>query len=294
MNKEALKKFIDENPKLVSMKETSKPGLFVLKYKRKVFYDSLWNDLLEECRGTIVDADYNVISRPFTKIYNYGIESRAPILPDETVVTAHRKINGFMVAVTWHDNDLLISTTGSIDSDYIIMALQLMDPAKYREVCKAWHGTTFMFECVNSDDPHIIPEEEGMYLLGYREKSWDSKCIPDYNILQMLSIQFGCKLPEMIKITLGALKSFVKEVEHEGYVFYTDDGISSKIKSPYYLTSKFVARAPNIDKLMRADIKQNLDEEYYPLIDAIQANIDGFSAMDEQDRLLWVRGFFGK
>ena len=93
----SMKTFVLSNPNLVSMKPTGN-GLFVLKYKKKVFFNDLWNDYLEECRGTIVDADFNVVSRPFTKVYNYGVETRAPKLPDSTLVTAYRKVNGFMVA----------------------------------------------------------------------------------------------------------------------------------------------------------------------------------------------------
>jgi hypothetical protein len=84
-----------------------------------------------------------------------------------------------------------------------------------------------------------------------------------------------------------------KTCKHEGYVFYTADGVSAKIKSPYYLTSKWVARNPRTDKLvdMNKDIKHQLDEEYYPLVDAIRANIVEYTAMDEQARLGWVRNY---
>ena len=95
-----LKQFVENNPNLVSMRETSHAGLYVLKYKKRVFYDSLWNEYLEECRGTIVDKDFNVVSRPFTKVYNFGVESKAPKISLDTNVTAYRKVNGFMVAMT--------------------------------------------------------------------------------------------------------------------------------------------------------------------------------------------------
>jgi hypothetical protein len=42
---------------------------------------------------------------------------------------------------------------------------------------------------------------------------------------------------------------------------------------------------------LKNDIKKNLDEEYYPLVDAIRANIAEYTAMDEQSRLAWVRDF---
>jgi hypothetical protein len=90
------------------------------------------------------------------------------------------------------------------------------------------------------------------------------------------------------------IEILAKHVKHEGFVIYGAAGVATKIKSPYYLIKKFVARNPRTDKLMRADIKQSIDEEYYPLIDAIQANIEEYTALDEQQRLEWVREFLEK
>jgi hypothetical protein len=81
-------------------------------------------------------------------------------------------------------------------------------------------------------------------------------------------------------------------VKHEGFVLYTEDGQAAKIKSPYYLTSKWVARNPRTDKLMTKEFKEQVDEEYYPLIDAIRSNIEEYTAMNEQQRLAWVRAYF--
>jgi len=298
MNKNELKKFVEDNPKLVSMRSAG-DGIFVLKYKKTVFFDNLWNDYLEECRGTIVDAEFNIVSRPFTKIYNYGIESKAPVLSDDTQVTAYRKVNGFMVAVTMHEGKLLVSTTGSTENDYVEYAKEMMathmplvdwEMVLGNSECR---DLTFMFECVHPSDPHIIVEKPGMYILGYREKTWDSKVGYDYLTLAEMSSLLKCHLPISIVATMAELKVLAKECKHEGFVFYTEDGRSAKIKSPYYLTSKWVARNPRTDKLvnMQADIKKNLDEEYYPLVDAIRANIVEYTAMDEQARLAWVRNF---
>jgi hypothetical protein len=287
-----LKNYVSENPKLVSMKPAGE-GLYVLKYKKKVFYDNLWNDYIAECRGTIVDTDFNVVSRPFTKIYNYGIEKEAPVLPLDTLVDVYRKVNGFMVAVTWHNGELLVSTTGSTTGDYVDMARESIDVARYSNVCRQWYNTTFMFECVHTRDPHIVPELEGMYLLGYRSKDWNSRVMIDSKVLRMLEIEFDTRPVEHAVMSVGRMLDVVKSVRHEGFVFYTKDGVSAKIKSPYYLTSKWVARNPRTDKLvdLNKDIKKNLDEEFYPLVDAIRANIEEYTALDEQARLAWIRKF---
>ena len=298
MFKDELKKFVEDNPKLVKMNPAG-DGIFVLKYSKRVFYDNLWNEYIAECRGTIVDKDFNVVSRPFTKIYNYGIEKEAPVLDDKTIVTAFRKVNGFMVAVTVYKGELLVSTTGSTDNDYVNYAKEMM--VKHAPLAD-WlmvlntadtAGMTFMFECVHPSDPHIIVETAGMYLLGYRENSWDSKVGHNPFTIQDLAHMLNCFFAESTTTNMVRLKELAKECRHEGFVAYTEDGVSFKIKSPYYLTSKWVARNPRTDKLvdLNKDIKHQIDEEYYPLVDAIRANIVDYTAMDEQTRLAWVRNY---
>jgi hypothetical protein len=296
--KDELKEYVDSSG-LVNMKSAGE-GIYVLKYKKRVFYDNLWNEYIAECRGTIVDANFNIVSYPFTKIYNYGIEKEAPVFSElDTMVCAYRKVNGFMISLTWYNGDVLVSTTGSTANDYVDMAKEMM----LKHMCWAdWQmalmandcrDMTFMFECVHPNDPHIVPEKPGMYILGYREKTWGSKVGHHPAVLEQLSEMFHCFVPECYHLTVSALKSMVKTVKHEGFVFYDENGIGAKIKSPYYLTSKWVARNPRTDKLvdLNKDIKHNIDEEYYNLIDAIRLNIVEYTAMTEQERLAWVRNY---
>jgi hypothetical protein len=130
-----------------------------------------------------------------------------------------------------------------------------------------------------------------MYLLGFRKNEWNSPIESNAAILMLLQNALRTNIVESSYTSIGQLLEEVKAVKHEGYVFYTDDGVSAKIKSPYYLTSKWVARNPRTDKLvdLNNDIKHRLDEEYYPLVDKIRANIVQYTEMDEQNRLAWVR-----
>lgn len=296
MFKEELKKYVAENPKLVSMKPAG-DGIFVLKYRKKVFYDNLWDEYLEHCRGSVIDADFNLVAYPFQKIYNYGVEKEAPVLEDNTCVTAFRKVNGFMVAVSYHAGDVLVSTTGSTSGDFVEMAREMMlkhmpwadwQMAMMADDCR---DMTFMFECVHPDDPHIVVEKPGMYILGYREKTWRSEVGHHPAVLEQLGEMFKCYVPEYYHLTVRALKNLTKTVKHEGFVAYSEEGVAFKIKSPYYLTAKWVARNPRTDKLMTPQFREQIDEEYYGLLDAIRENIVAYTAMDEQARLEWVRGY---
>lgn len=291
MNKELLRDFVRANPSLVNMRPAG-DGVYVLKYKKRVFFDNLWNEYLEECRGTIIDEDFNIVSRPFTKIYNYGIEEKSPKLRGDLMVDAYRKVNGFMVAMTWHRDELLVSTTGSTDSDYVEMAKSYVTE-KIKTACKMFSDSTFMFECVHPNDPHIVPEKEGLYLLGYRTKNWTSTVRVNPEMLKNFGNMMEVQIPEHYHVSMDTLQGMAKSCKHEGFVFYTSYGVSAKIKSPYYLTHKWVARNPRTEKLVNLenDIKKNLDEEYYPLVDAIRHNIEAYTLMSEQDRLAWCRNF---
>jgi hypothetical protein len=201
------------------------------------------------------------------------------------------------VSLTWHNGDVLVSTTGSTSGDFVAMAKEMMlkhmcwsdwQMALMADDCR---DMTFMFECVHPNDPHIVVEKPGMYILGYREKTWQSSVGHEPAVLEQLGEMFHCFVPECIHVTVAALKNMVKTVKHEGFVFYDEHGVGAKIKSPYYLTAKWVARNPRTDKLLTKEFREQIDEEYFPLVDAIRANIVEYTAMDEQARLAWVRNY---
>jgi hypothetical protein len=85
-----------------------------------------------------------------------------------------------------------------------------------------------------------------------------------------------------------------KTARHEGFVFYSAEGVSAKIKTPFYLTNKWMARNPRTDKLLTKEFREQIDEEYYPLLDHIKVNIVEFTALTEQERLAWIRTYLEK
>src|SRR5210317_2114978 len=95
-----LKQYTEDNPNLVNVRQSERyPELQVVKYKNKVFYKDLWTPELCEMRGLVVDKDWNVIVRPFDKIFNRG-ELLAPNWDHGEPVIAVRKVNGFMACLT--------------------------------------------------------------------------------------------------------------------------------------------------------------------------------------------------
>lgn len=287
-----LREFVENNPRLVVRKASLRhPGLYVLKYHNRVFYDNLWTPELEECRGTVVDEDWQVVVRPFRKIYNR--HERGTDIPRDEIVTAVRKVNGFMGAVTWSPlrNEIIYSTTGSLDSDYAVLVEQHL-----KNFVPSHHyarPVTWLFEICDASDPHIIKERPGAYLIGGRDVETGE--LLSEEVLDSVAEAQGFKRPDWWRGQFSDVVNETKRCTHEGFVVYGQD-TALKIKSPYYLTKKLFARL-NPARLTSgwiADNKAQLEEEYFPLADHIAEHRVTFAALAEQDRLKFIEDFISE
>lgn len=262
-------------------------GFRTLKYKKDVFFKGDWDEVTEECRGMVFDHDWNLLAYPFTKIYNYGIEARAPKIKDDEVVRACEKINGFMLSVWAHGDQVYCSTTGSTNSDFVKIGYRWLEKLNLRDRPDLFTGYTYMFECVDPSDPHIIDEEPGLYFLGCRRNALGSELVV-YESAFMEQV-FGVKNPHQRYMTMREAKEYVRECKTEGLVVYASNGRATKIKSPYYLALKLVSRT-NLSRLTDAQAKARMDEEFYPLIDYARS-VEGWGELSNEERVQLAREF---
>lgn len=285
-----LKRFAEENPELVSVRISMRhPRLRVVKYKNKVFYKSLWTPELQEMRGLVIDEHWNVVVRPFTKIYN-RFENGTDFDLDTSVI-AVRKINGFMAALTKHpEYGTIVSTTGSLDSPFVAMAEETLDGLLSFDGFV--ENVTYLFEIVHPNDPHIIEEKIGAYLIGAR--SVHSGMMLRECDLDLLSNDMDNVMrPEWFIAKFGDVVRDVHICKHEGYVVYDRKGHALKIKSPYYLTKKFFSRvkAEKLTVEWLQEKRGNFDEEFYGLIDYLALNRDTFVALDQHQRRKYIEDY---
>lgn len=279
----------EEHPDLVQVRTSLRyPDLRVAKYKNKVFYKDLWSPELCKMRGLVIDESWRVIVRPFDKIFNRG-ERFAPKFDYGEMVVAARKVNGFMACLTKdEDYGLIVSTTGSLDSPFVETAEKYLLPLRHHGLI---NGVTYIFEIVDPDDPHIIAEEPGAYLIGCRTVC--SKIQLHECDLDVIARGFEAKRPEWKVCHFGELMEERKTVEHEGWVVYDFNYEKAiKVKSAYYLTKKFFMRAGEqklTPKWINAN-RDNFDEEFYPMIDAIMADKQ-FAMLDQIQRREWIERF---
>lgn len=279
---------------LILLKESSRyPGLYTKKYKKRVFYDNLWDEELIECRGHVQLSDGTIVVNPFTKVFNY-LENGTTIDLDEECVYV-RKVNGFMAAATYvrYVDSVVVSTTGSLDSDYVDMAEEYITQELKDYIRRYYSRATLLFEICHPNDPHIIPEMYGCYLIGQRRVDYTKHYFA--NLGSERTLDFMANYHKLIRPYFGLAKfgdilEKVKFVNHEGYMVYGQkSGKVLKLKSPYYLTMKAIARIKDLSKLD----KRRVDEEFYPLLDHVKS-VPQFPLLEEQDKLKLLRDYYGK
>lgn len=272
-------------------------GYTTYKYKNKVFYKNLWHKspLLLEARGLVFDADGFVAQRPFKKVFNIG--ENGTELQKDKLYKVVRKVNGFMAAASWQNGwNFLVSTTGTTTSKYADLARKRIMQDTF------WHGfsdnDTYIFEIADESDPHIVPEESGVYLLGVREK--DTGHLLRQLTLKKISEHIECKLPDSYDMIGSEILEEIKTVEHEGFAIYDYDTneFIAKIKSPHYLSKKAMMRMGTNKANWMFDNPESfkktmLDEEFYEICGTILGlGKEYWLNLDEQDRRKVIEEYF--
>jgi hypothetical protein len=290
-----LREYVEANPKLVKARPSERyPDLLMVKYTRKVFYDALWTPELEECRGLVVDKDWNPVIRPFKKIYNRG--ENGTDIPLSQWVECVDKINGFMAAATWVEgHSVVVSTTGSLDSPFVVLAEKHLKPNVTSWIDRVGHKITWLFEICDPTDPHIIAEKPGAYLIGARHS--DGHMMSE-EILDQFAASMQVQRPLHRKIAFNAVVNMVRTCQIEGYVVHCPGQPSLKIKSPYYLITKFLGRMRNEKFIERFEdmhsLRKTVDEEFYPLLNFLDITRDHFLSLDEQGRISFIKEFLSR
>lgn len=284
---------------LVSIKEQK--GYKVLKYKSKVFYNNLWDKhpILKECRGMVLDVENNIVAWPFTKVFNIGENgTKFPELPFCLV----DKKNGFLgVLSIGTDGEFLFSTTGSLESEFVDMwreyfrwftnekAITLLKPYMRRNFIKS-----LMFEVCHQDDPHIVKETHGIYLIGARTEFGNMLSEKELDYMRD-SITNAWKRPNSTWIyNHKQADELLKNCQHEGFMVRDSEGnIVAKYKSKNYLRRKLLARCSEnkIALLYNMGIEElfevGLEEEFVQIVTELRYRYtaEQWASMSQAERL---------
>jgi hypothetical protein len=242
-----LKHYVNENPQYIEVIPSKLyPGLSMLRYRKTVHILNEWNDFIENCRSMVVDENYNIIVNPFKKFFNIRTEKNAPRFHGNRKIVAFKKLNGFMIAVSWYNCDVIVSTLDPLDSEFTKAAKRLVTPylSFLRQTCSEVTHCTFIFECITRQQSLITGDLAGLHLLAVRINHFDSE-INTETIERFAIRDFHCYVAERYQGTISSLMKKVKIEQHRGYVVYDEKytkytyhaHLFGKIKTDYYANS---------------------------------------------------------
>jgi hypothetical protein len=268
------------NRALVTMRNDGKYSTF--KYARKAMYEYLWKKVpaLCESRGHVYcNSTKELVQAAPRKSFNYLERGYWLDIPLDTPVEMYKKVNGYMACATLHNDELIVSTTGTTTSDYAMWAKELIihDYKLYDMVIAP--DVTTLFEVIVPQDPHIVEERQGLHLLGVREKSTGN----------------FHPMGESIRCTLSQALEIAKHDRGEGFMMYPmlPDGLYDynnccKLKTPYYVGKKKLMRmtAKNVE-IMYKDVhhfKEQLSKMWYTAAKCIVKDFDKNAWLQSTDQ----------
>ena len=282
-------------------------GLMICKYSKSVFFKNQWDKdpFLLKARGLVLDYAGNIIQHPFDKIFNYLENGAGANISNDKQVVYVEKYNGFLgnIGLNPITKKLLITTTGSFDSDFVGYVKDFITPELNSALLKFLNTNpmTLSFEVLHPKDPHIIeyrPVDMGLVLIGARRLNYNSHSLTE-NELDLIADTLKLKRPKWYIAKFGSVKEMVEYSNIEGFIV-RDHGCPNetpllKFKTPYYLITKFLARMSegNISFMYSntGKFKENIDEEFYFLVDYIVTNIskEEFLVMNNNEKTSYVR-----
>jgi hypothetical protein len=274
-----LKTMIDDG--FVNVNKHPTHDLFIYNYTPKTQYERVWNDVTLACRGLILDAEYNVVARPFAKFFNLG-EIENQVVPNESF-EVFEKLDGSLGILYFIENEAFIATRGSFISDQAAKAtwilrskyasLLIADPDKIgRGVDKS---KTYLFEI-------IYPENRIVVDYGVME---------DIVLTAIIDNETGADLP-LTDIGFPVVKQYhgikdisilkaLEETNREGFVIKYKNGLRLKVKFAEYLRiHRIVTQVSNVSlwEYLSADmpfdeILDRVPDEFYDWVKATIADL---------------------
>jgi len=218
-----LNKMIDEG--YVEKKKHPSAELYLYDYTQFCQFENVWNDVTKMCRGLILDADYNIIARPFPKFKNYEElnKNEIPNLPYKVFI----KLDGSLGILYFNDNKPYIATRGSFSSVQSIVANEILY-SKYQHLFEKLNkNKTYLFEIIYKENRIVVNygDIKDIFLLTVVDNETGKDEIEDIGF--PIVEEYG-------SVSFDELKKLNKNNE-EGYVIKFDNNFRMKIKFEDYV-----------------------------------------------------------
>jgi RNA ligase len=201
--------------------------LFIYNYTPLAQFERKWEYSTLACRGLILDAQYQVIARPFLKFFNLE-EHQTSEIPNSTF-EVYEKLDGSLGILYPLDNQYFIATRGSFDSKQSRKANELLHQKYAHILPQIQQNKTYLFEIIYPENRVVVDygEKEELILIGVIDnQTGKEEKLPDIGF-PLVRLYDGIR-------DIHTLKQLDYQ-NHEGFVVKFASGFRVKVKFEEYI-----------------------------------------------------------
>lgn len=268
-----LQQMLDEG--YVTTQKHPHADLYIYNYTAAAQYEKKWNEITLQCRGLIMDKNYQIVARPFCKFFNLE-EHAGKCLPD-TAFDVYEKMDGSLGILYWLNDDAYIATRGSFASEQALKGTAILNK-KYTDILHTLDKSlTYLFEIIYPEN-RIVLDYGGM---------------EDLVLLAVIDTQSGSEMNyDMAYFPIAKKYDGVRDIytlskneeqNKEGFVIRFANGMRVKVKFAEYLRiHKIVTMVSSTtvweylkDELPFDELLDKVPDEFYTWVKATKEILTG-------------------
>jgi RNA ligase len=288
-----LNKMIDE--KLVIVQKHKKADYFIYNYGPKAQYERIWNEITLQCRGLILDSNYNVVARPFRKFFNLEEHTHDDI--PKTSFEVYEKMDGSLGILYWIGDMPHIATRGSFESDQAIYATNILHNRYKYVIPNLDKSKTYLFEIIYPENRIVVNygNVDDLVLLAVIDKATGLDCELEPIGFPIVKRYDGIQ-------DISQLKK-LEENNKEGFVVKFQNGFRLKVKfDDYVRLHRILTNVSSrtiwqhlVDGNDFAEILERVPDEFYDWVKETRINLErNYRLVEEESNKSFHRFFHWK
>lgn len=227
-----LNTYVDNN--LIIANKHPEYDIWILNYSPKVQSKNFWDEYTLSCRGLVVDAEGNILARPFRKFKNLEEHDPSEIDMSEEY-DVFEKMDGSLIILFYYEPRMqwIIASRGSFISEQALEAQKIFNITVYDKLLSNY---TYLFEVIYPENRIVIDygNRRELVLLTVIETSSGFE-LPYIELTDTYSKHFPIVKRFEVKINdLNDLKKLVED-NKEGFVVRFKNGFRVKVKFEEYV-----------------------------------------------------------
>jgi RNA ligase len=227
--------------------------LVIYNYTRLCQFEKMWNPATLSARGLILDTNGNFVAKGLDKFFNYEELGNNPLPNSFEYVYRQEKADGSFGIIFYYQNEWVVATRGSFQSEQAIKALDIMKKYNPDKWIKDF---IYLTEIIYPSNRIVVnyDRDEKLLFISTLDKNGDEL---NWATTKAILNSNGISEDNLVKTTLldkltidDVKKSQLEDLPNmEGYVYrFYPNGERFKSKFPTYVEKhKILTNISNID-----------------------------------------------